>query len=257
MLKSKVTAPWLIALGFALLFIASVFYKQDTLPQTTPPTPLPTTNVSPGPNESLQIVQVTKIIDGDTIVVSGEKRIRYIGIDTPEPGECFGQEASKANSNLVLGKEISLETDVQLLDKYGRTLAYVWLDNTLVNETLVRQGYAKAATYPPNVKYQNIFLKAEQKAREEGLGLWADNICKESPISNDSTSDVDRVETNYINPDNQGCLIKGNINSKGEKIYHLPGQRYYEKTQIEEAKGESWFCSEEEAEKAGWRKSKV
>ena len=94
------------------------------------------------------------------------------------------------------------------------------------------------------------FQSAEREARQEQKGLWAPDACIKRDI-NGNTSEVQGAQTN------NECTIKGNISSSGEKIYHTQGQRYYEKTKIEETAGERWFCSESEAESAGWRKSKV
>lgn len=122
---------------------------------------------------------VTRVIDGDTIVLENGTRVRYIGIDTPETKhprkgvEYFGKEASEANKELVEGKKVRLEYDVQRTDKYDRTLAYVYLtDGTFVNAWLVENGFARVSTYPPNVKYQEQFLELDRKAREEHKGLW-------------------------------------------------------------------------------------
>ncbi len=109
------------------------------------------------------------MVDGDTIQVCciGWKRekVRYIGINTPETKhptkevEHFGEEASEANRKLVDGKTVRLEFDVQQLDKYGRTLGYVYLeDGTFVNAWLVENGYAMVMTVPPNVKHQELFF---------------------------------------------------------------------------------------------------
>ncbi len=87
--------------------------------------------------------------------------------------ERAGKEASEANRKLVDGKTVRLEFDVQQLDKYGRTLAYIYLeDGTFVNAWLVENGYAMVMTFPPNVKYEALFLRLQREAREEGRGLW-------------------------------------------------------------------------------------
>lgn len=127
------------------------------------------------PTESLFLV--TGVIDGDTIEIEGGKRVRYIGIDTPETDECFNKEATKKNKELVEGKEVKLEKDISETDKYGRLLRYVWVGSTFVNDYLVRQGYANASSYPPDVKYQDQFRQAEQEGRENSRGLWGD-ACK-------------------------------------------------------------------------------
>jgi len=128
-------------------------------------------------------VRVVRVIDGDTIEVCciGWRResIRYIGIDTPETSHptksfaAYGKEAKEANRKLVDGKAVRLEFDVQQRDRHGRLLAYVYLeDGTFVNARLVEQGYAQVMTVPPNVKYQELFLKLQQDARTASRGLW-------------------------------------------------------------------------------------
>jgi micrococcal nuclease len=115
-------------------------------------------------------------VDGDTIrvVIDGQRyTVRYIGIDTPETDEQLGPEASAQNANLVLGKTVQLEKDVSETDQYGRLLRYVWLGELMVNAELVRLGYANTSTYPPDVKYQTVFLTLERGAREAGQGFWS------------------------------------------------------------------------------------
>lgn len=89
---------------------------------------------------------------------------------------CYGKEASEINKQLVEGKTVELEKDVSETDRYGRLLRYVWLDSVLINEYLVREGYAVSSSYPPDIKYQSIFLQAEELARNEKKGLWS-NLC--------------------------------------------------------------------------------
>jgi len=117
-------------------------------------------------------VLVTRVIDGDTIEIEGGAKVRYIGIDAPEIGEPYYLEAEEANCNLVEGKKIRLEKDVEDKDKYGRLLRYVWVDDIMVNAELVRLGYAYCYSYPPNLKYQTYFLQMEKEAREHKRGLW-------------------------------------------------------------------------------------
>lgn len=127
---------------------------------------------------------VVRIVDGDTIVVrlgSGrEERVRYIGIDTPEsvkpntPVQCFAKAASDANAALVDGRRVRLERDVSERDRYGRLLAYVHRsdDDLFVNAELVRQGYAHASPYPPDVRHEADFRSLEREARTARRGLW-------------------------------------------------------------------------------------
>lgn len=120
--------------------------------------------------------RVIEVIDGDTIVIEGNYRVRYIGIDTPEVHpemEAFGLEAWQANRELVEGKIVHLEPDVCEVDKYGRLLRYVYVDDIFVNAELVRQGLAYAQAYPPDTKHQDYLEKLEQEAKQAGRGIWA------------------------------------------------------------------------------------
>ncbi len=120
--------------------------------------------------------RVIRVIDGDTIVVAGNYRVRYIGIDTPEvypQVEAFGLEAWQANRELVEGKIVRLESDVSEVDKYGRLLRYVYVDDIFVNAELVKQGLAYAQAYPPDTRHQDYLEKLEQEARQDGRGMWA------------------------------------------------------------------------------------
>jgi len=118
-----------------------------------------------------------RIIDGDTIEVSMNRRtykLRYIGIDSPEQGRPGFQEAMEANRHLVEGQTVYLVKDVSETDRYGRLLRYVYLaDRTFVNLELVRRGFAQAVSYPPDIKYQELFQKAQQEAMSANRGLWA------------------------------------------------------------------------------------
>ena len=132
-----------------------------------------------------QYLVVTRVVDGDTVVLENSEVVRYIGIDTPEisgTGGCYASEATKANEDLVLNKVVRLEKDVSERDRYQRLLRYVWVENpdgseTFVNDVLVHDGYAKAATYPPDVKYSQLFRELEVEARNANRGLW--NECNE------------------------------------------------------------------------------
>ena len=124
---------------------------------------------------------VVRVVDGDTIHVrigARVKSVRYIGVNTPEvhhpqrgeePG---GREATAVNRELVAGKHVRLELDVQARDRYGRVLAYVWIGDVMINAELVRLGYAQVMTVPPNVRHQALFVKLQRDARDAGRGLW-------------------------------------------------------------------------------------
>jgi micrococcal nuclease len=126
--------------------------------------------------------RVTRVVDGDTVEVSvggDEVVVRLIGVDSPEsvhptePVECFGPEASAFTERRLDHAEVILEYDVERIDPFGRTLAYVWKGPRLFNEDIVRQGYATLATYPPNVAHVERLVEAERKARRDGFGLWS------------------------------------------------------------------------------------
>ena len=124
--------------------------------------------------------RVDRVVDGDTIVVDDES-VRLIGVDTPEsvkpgsPVECFAKKASAFTEQLVEGKRVRLESDVEARDRYDRRLAYVYRrsDGLFVNAELVRKGYAKPLTIPPNVRFADRFAALARTAREQGLGLWS------------------------------------------------------------------------------------
>ncbi|MCX6724669.1 MAG: thermonuclease family protein [Candidatus Shapirobacteria bacterium] len=141
----------------------------------------PSLTLTSSPAEKLY--KVTRVIDGDTIEIEGGQKVRYIGIDTAEINDknpvklCLAKKAMEKNKELVEGKEIRLEKDVSETDKYKRLLRYVYVDNLFVNDYLVRNGFANAVTYPPDVKFKEQFQKDQQEARTNNLGLWNPTTC--------------------------------------------------------------------------------
>lgn len=173
---------------------------------------------------SQDLQKVKRIIDGDTFVLDNGIKVRLIGVDTPETVhpkkevQYFGKEASAFTKKLIDGKKVRLEYDVQKYDRYGRLLAYVYLeDGTFLNAELVKQGYANVSTFPPNVKYEQLFINLQKEARENNRGLWqksnSENIYQDSlkQLSNDTT-------TVYI--------------TKSGKKYHIDGCRFLSKNKI-------------------------
>jgi micrococcal nuclease len=127
--------------------------------------------------------RVVRVVDGDTIRVSiggRTERVRYIGVDTPEsvkpgtPVQCYAKRAAAANEALVAGRTVRLVGDVEHRDRYGRLLAYVYRepDGAFVNARLVRDGYARTLTIPPNVAHAGEFARLARAAREGERGLW-------------------------------------------------------------------------------------
>jgi micrococcal nuclease len=142
----------------------------------------PSARLELGPGRVVPAV-VTRVVDGDTVKVAvrgASDTVRYIGIDTPEtrrpgtPIQCFGKAASAYNRQLVDGQPVTLRTDVEPRDRYGRLLAYVYRrrDGLFVNATLVARGFATILTIPPNVAHVEEFLRLERRARASGIGLW-------------------------------------------------------------------------------------
>ena len=126
--------------------------------------------------------RVLRVVDGDTIIVrlgGRRERVRYIGIDTPEsvapdrPVECYGHAAAAENRRLVGGRTVTLSTDVERRDRYGRLLAYVRVDGRLVNAELVRRGFATTLEIAPNLRQAGRLRALERQARRARRGLWA------------------------------------------------------------------------------------
>ncbi len=169
----------LLLLIFCVISIYNLAIQKPTPTSTTQPTQSPLL---------YDRAKVVRVIDGDTIEIENGVKVRYIGIDTPElhhpkkSVQCFGKEAFEENKKLVEGKEIRLEKDVSETDKYKRLLRYIYVDppaggesspsGILLNDYLVRQGFAHSSTFPPDVKYQEQFVEAEKEARAQKRGLW-------------------------------------------------------------------------------------
>lgn len=149
--------------------------------------------------------RVQRVVDGDTVVLDTGERVRYIGIDTPESvkpksAECFGKEAAKKNAELVEGKDVKLVRDVSDTDKFGRLLRYVYQGDLFVNEYLIANGYANAVSYPPDIRYQAGLEIAEETAKQEKKGFWADNACQETKQSGNETENniIARLQEDFI-----------------------------------------------------------
>jgi micrococcal nuclease len=204
--------------------------------------------------EEKEAYPVTKVIDGDTFKVEYEGReetIRLLLVDTPEtvhpskPVQPFGQQASDFLKKKLTDQRVVLELDLSERDRYGRILAYAYdTEGNMINEILLEKGLARVAyIFPPNTKYVDRFQAIQEKAREQEVGIWS--------IENYVTAEGFKSEDSAPKSVDPKCSIKGNINSDDEKIYHLPSGQYYERT-----KAEKMFCSEKEAEEAGFRRSK-
>ena len=215
--------------------------------------------------------KVLRVVDGDTIHIDyngKDEKVRFIGLDTPEtkdprkPIQCFGREATAKMTEFAENKNVRLEFDKTQgkRDKYGRILAFVYSeDNKNLAYEMIRQGYGNEYTYNSNpYKYQSEFKEAARKAREENKGLWAENTCAgdaakpaDTPAPKPQPAPAPAAPAPQPQQSQEACVIKGNVGRNG-KIYHMPGQKYYNKTNPE-----VMFCSEVEARNAGFRRSKV
>ena len=161
---------------FLLVIIILAVQACQTAPVINPTESIaPVFNCVPQ-NTQRDQAQLIRVIDGDTIevAVNGETRkVRYIGMDTPENGDTFFTEATDANNQLVTGQTLTLVKDVSETDRYDRLLRYVFVgDNIFVNYELVNQGYAQIATFPPDVACEELFREAQTNARDSERGLW-------------------------------------------------------------------------------------
>lgn len=192
-----------------------------------------------------------RVIDGDTVEVNNE-RIRLHGIDAPETRQictangktwACGREATFALAYEVGNHWVTCRGDQR--DRYGRLIAVCYVGRYDLGERMVRQGWALAYR-----QYSMDYVDDETTARRDRAGMWRGEFV--SPwewrrgVRLLSTKDDQSGE----------CAIKGNISSRGDHIYHVPGGQYFERTKIDPNKGERWFCTEAEAVAAGWRRSK-
>ena len=213
--------------------------------------------------------ELQEVIDGDTIRIKyngSSEKVRLLLVDTPETNhdtlgeQPYGPEAKQFVKQLLDDQQtVYLEFDVSYRDKYNRLLAYVYTqDGISLQEQLLINGLARVAyIYDPNTKHVDWFESIQQTAQKSASGIWAveDYVTNRGydkevyyatieEVKDEENASTD--ETNSTTNDNS-CTIKGNINSKGNKIYHMPGQRDYDNTVAEEM-----FCTEEEAQAAGF-----
>jgi micrococcal nuclease len=128
---------------------------------------------------------VARVVDGDTFSCRDGRKVRLLGIDTPELGQGEpGRQAHAALRHLLpLGTTVRLERDVSSRDRFGRELAYIWTGARMVNESLVRQGWAMLYTLPPNVKHAGRLERAQKEARAARAGLWGSGGFECSPVA--------------------------------------------------------------------------
>lgn len=249
-----------------------------------PKTPSPSLSEVPEQktsNKRLLPATIVKNVDGDTIDINlnGKiEKVRMLCVDTPETHhprlgvQPFGPEASDYTKKILsVGTKVQIEPGIgDGRDKYGRLLAYIYVNGKMFNEMLLEQGLARVAyIYAPNTQYVDGFYASQKKAQKKGLGIWSiENYAQSDGYHTNNVKDEDKKEkntnsssgstgNNYQNNPNDdqetnlNCKgkIKGNANSH---IYHVPGGSYYDST----TDNIVWFCSEKEAQDKGYRKSR-
>lgn len=191
------------------------------------------------------VIGKASVTDGDTLEIRDIK-IRLHGIDAPESDQLCskdqkryrcGQQAALALDELIDSGTVRCEE--KDTDRYGRTVAECFVGATNINAWMVENGWALAYR-----SYSNDYIRQEDMARTAKVGIWSGDF--QNPW------DYRRGPTEAETAESAGCLIKGNINSSGKQLYHMPGTTAYGRTKIDENKGERWFCSEAEAISAGW-----
>ncbi|MBU1557774.1 thermonuclease family protein [Patescibacteria group bacterium] len=205
--------------------------------------------------------KVVSVIDGDTFYIKGDSddediRVRILSAFAPEQKECYFEESKQALKDLIEGKEVRLDKDISGADDYGRLLRHVVLpsgaekeDNILISEYLIRNGFAKNVVISPDVQHEQTLDIVESKAIKELAGIWGN--CKDLPKY------FNKEEITDAQPTDRNCIIKGNVGQRGmgEKIYFIPGCSPYTRTKINIEDGDKYFCTEEEAQENGFRKS--
>ncbi len=183
--------------------------------------------------------EVKEVIDGDTIVLSVGERIRFIGMNTPEEGMYFYEEARDVLKMMILEKEVWLEKDISDYDQYGRKLRYVYHDDIFVNLEMVKRGFANIFTYPPDVKYSEQFLEAERYARENNLGLWESSkidVVSIEIIFDARGNDNENINGESVVLENIGSEVLDTsgwtIKDSGTNIYHFHSYKFNPDTRI-------------------------
>lgn len=196
------------------------------------------------------------VIDGDTVEVDGS-RVRLHGVDAPESGQLCradglnwqcGQQAGHALADRIEGRVVLCEERDR--DRYGRIVALCRVDGHDLGAWLVSRGWALAYR-----RYSTAYAGEEAAAKAARRGLWRGEFVPPWDWRRGERLPSTRRGQDRVS-DTDNCRIKGNVSRDGERIYHLPGGQYYNRTRIDPSKGERWFCTEGEARTAGWRRSR-
>jgi endonuclease YncB( thermonuclease family) len=218
-----------------------------------------------------EFVGIPRVVDGDTLTI-GAAKIRLQGIDAPETDQvCLnaggqqwtcGLEARDRLAGHIAGREIRCVSTA--IDVYGRELALCSVAGEDLNGWMVREGWALAY-----VKYSSAYVSVEEQARTRQSGLWQGAFIapwdwrhrnNKTVILGAFSVPINAQSILLPRSATEGapsaeCVIKGNVNQNGERIYHVPGQEFYDKVRMDIGKGKRWFCTPEEAEAAGWRRA--
>jgi micrococcal nuclease len=178
------------------------------------------------------LFQVQRIIDGDTFIIEGNRQIRLMSVNAPEVGLCGSDQATNKLTELISGKKVRLEGEIN--DHFGRFLALVYIDDQLINEQMILSGWARFTSTASSAS--DTLKSAFQKIKDQKLGIFS-SLCYQTS-----------------NPENSKCNIKGNVR-EGKKTYFFPGCGNYSNVVLELDQGDQWFCSEKDALSAGFTKS--
>lgn len=210
------------------------------------------------PGVAAELVGRATVTDGDTLTVA-KQRIRLWGIDAPESTQqCTtrdgrswpcGRRSAAALDGYVLDKTVRCQP--KDTDRYGRVVAECFVQGQSVNRWMVSSGWAVAYR-----QYATAFIADEADARQHQRNLWQGSFQMPADYRRSKRDQSARQAPVATPPVSSGCRIKGNISRQGKKIYHVPGQRDYERTSIDLSHGERIFCSSEEAARAGWQPAK-
>lgn len=181
-------------------------------------------------------IKVLAVLDGDTVVLDGQVRMRLRHVDAPELENCGGKEAKDLLISLLEGKSVRIKEEV--MDTYGRPLALLSVDNTLINQTMIESGWVRYHHDTSSV--EETLKKIGKQVKEDKVGIYSE-LCLQT-----------------VNPEKPECNIKGNIDPQGDiKRYYYPGCAQYNYTLLEKDLGEQWFCTEKEAQAAGWARAET
>ncbi len=213
--KTSLLAP-LLALLLIPSFLLNIFFFQKVKKE-----------------ESGQGLLVVEVLDGDTLLMEGDTRVRLRGVDAPELKFCDGLEAKNELLGLVKNKRVKLEE--QIIDQWGRPMALVYLGDKLINEEILKVGLARF--HSDNTTQRQRLKNAYDNAQKKKLGIFS-------------------AKCEQTTPADPKCVIKGNIDKNStRRNYYLPGCAQYKFTIVEKDTGEDWFCTETQAVTAGFTKA--